>query len=259
MASTLDEKKGLAFSDFINKYSLKTCAVLKKEGNFYSVENSIGFDAESIITSTSTTDFWQGICNKPGIIKLFEKADNSINTLLQLFSQPIKESLNELYIVKNENERILISEQEISKKCSDDFFDICKEKHICHVDKLNPLIHDGSFVLKFKINPSEAVNNFLSEEQNTKVSQETLKQALINEIYNRFICLYNKADASILAADNSIKTVFIADRTYSVELIINHILLNLKEVLSDSAKLIKIDFLGNAESYAETKEFLQAE
>ena len=65
-ASTMDNKPlpVLAFSDFINKYSLKTCALLEPEGADYIVTDSIGFDAYSIITSKSTIDFWEGICKE---------------------------------------------------------------------------------------------------------------------------------------------------------------------------------------------------
>ena len=59
-ANTLDELKnnpGLAFSDFINKHSLKICALLEKKANNYIVTNSIGFDAESIISATSANFF----------------------------------------------------------------------------------------------------------------------------------------------------------------------------------------------------------
>ena len=155
-ASTL-ENKGLAFSDFIQKHSLKTCAVLKENGNNYSVENSIGFDGKSIITATSTTDFWTGICNKEGIIKLFEKKGNSINTLLQLFSDSMKESLEELFIVKNNKNKILISEQEIFNNTIEDFNDLSDSKHHCDIEKLNPLIKDGSSVLKFEIDFSNSL------------------------------------------------------------------------------------------------------
>ena len=58
-ANTLDENKsnpGLVFSDFIIKHSLKTAALLEKKDSNYCVTNSIGFDAESILSATSHHD-----------------------------------------------------------------------------------------------------------------------------------------------------------------------------------------------------------
>lgn len=259
IASTLDSNKGLAFSDFIKKHSLKNCAVLKINGNSYSVYNSIGFDGISIITATSTIDFWNGICNQPDIIKHFEKKDNSINPLLQLFSERMKENLENLYVVKNSSDHILISEQEITNQSLADFSELNDTKHLNKIEKLNSLIKENSFVLKFQIDFSEAIDSFLSSQKNPKDTINFERTALLNELYNRFICSFNNIDASTLTKDNILKTVFITDRNYSIELITNHIILNLREVLSDSAELTQINYMGTAESYTDTKNFLQAE
>ncbi len=58
-ASTLDKTDnipGLAFSDFINKHSIKTCALLQKEASNYIVKNSIGLDAYSILSRVLARD-----------------------------------------------------------------------------------------------------------------------------------------------------------------------------------------------------------
>ena len=48
------------------------------------------------------------------------------------------------------------------------------------------------------------------------------------------------------------------DKTYSIELIANHLILNIKDLLEHYAELIIIDFSGTAESCAETQAFLQS-
>ena len=98
-ANTLDELKnnpGLAFSDFINKHSLKICALLEKKANNYIVTNFIGFYAESIISATSTVDFWDGICKEAGKVYYFKDTDKT--QLLQLFSFTQKATFPDLSV-----------------------------------------------------------------------------------------------------------------------------------------------------------------
>ena len=110
-----------------------------------------------------------------------------------------------------------------------------------------------------KVDYSEAVESFISSKIKADEKMKSfIQSALSNEIYNRFICYYNSPDSTVYSDKNSIKTVIISDKTYSVELITNHLILNLKEVLEKSAELIQIDFSGTAESCAETQEFLQS-
>ena len=56
----------------------------------------------------------------------------------------------------------------------------------------------------------------------------------------------------------SCMTVKKEDKTYSIELIANHLILNIKDLLEHYAELIIIDFSGTAESCAETQAFLQS-
>ena len=88
--------QGLAFSDFINKHSLKSCAVLDQNNSYYYVKHSIGFDALSIISSVSTADFWDGICRESQTVYTF--SEKSLSPLLQLFSENLKYNLQELFI-----------------------------------------------------------------------------------------------------------------------------------------------------------------
>ena len=151
-ANTLDEMKsnpGLAFSDFIIKHSLKTCALLEKKDSNYQVVNSIGFDAESILSATSTCDFWDGICKNSGQIYSF--SDSGKTQLLQLFSFNLKDNLQELSVYKNSSSKILLSSGKITEAAAKDFESINNNKHKNNILNLNPLIKENSVVLLLKI------------------------------------------------------------------------------------------------------------
>lgn len=247
-ASNLDELPKLAFSDFILKHQLKTCAVLEKEDIYYTLSNSIGFDVSTITSISSTPAYWNGLCSQENAIYHFQKKDDSISPLLQLFSFKMKDELTELYACRASNSKILLSCQEITEKAVEDFQNISNDYHVCDIQNLNQFIKDGSNVLKFSLDLAPVVESFNKE-----------REAIFSEYYNRLLCFYNKPDATTAAQNYSLKTVYIADKTYSSELIAKHLMLNLKDITDQAPAQIKINFLGTAGSCNEIKEFLQAE
>lgn len=264
IASHLDDKpkQGLAFSDFILKYKYNCCAILQKTENIFSVINSIGFDGKSIISSISTPDFWQGICTKKNIIYNFSTKNNTITPLLQLFSLQMKESISEISVMQNNDERIiLVCNSALTEEAVKDFpasSGLCKHK--CNPEVLNKYIKEASVLLKFQINLNEAVESFvLSNYKGSSSIKNILETAIVSEFYNKFLTIFNQKDASANPEPGIINSVFITDKTYSTELIVNHLILNFRDTIEDSAELAEIQYLGKIENYKDITEFLQAE
>ena len=260
-ASNLDEieiKPGLAFSDFVNKFSLKKCAVLELHDSHYCITSSIGFDALSILSSNSTCDFWDGICKNQNELYRFE--GSSISPFIQLFSDKIKDELNVIYVYKNSLSKILLSLNQISKECTEVFEEINNELHDTDVMALNPYIKENSVVLKFSLDFTEAIESFLSSEiKGNSTLSELYANAILNELYNRFVCFYNCPDATVKNNKYILRTIFITGKAFSIELIINHIILNFREVLGDYAELVQVDYCETATSCEQIQNFLQAE
>ena len=260
-ASTLDEKeitKKLAFTDFIIKHSLKACAMLVQDDVHYLINQSIGFDALSHIKSFSTSDFWNGIFKDSHKIHNFSGSE--LSPLLQLFSDSLKEQLKELYLYKNSNSDILLSFEEITSDMAKDFENIAVQTHSINIRELNPNIAEGSVLSEFIINCSEAIDSLiLSELSSDKEHKAEFQKSIMNEIYNRFSCIYNYPDSTVISDETSLKTIFITDKTYSVDLLTNHIILNLREVLANHAELIEVEYCGKADSCEQIENFLQAE
>ncbi|MBP5519123.1 MAG: hypothetical protein J6X84_00895 [Treponema sp.] len=258
-ARVLDNNPGLAFSDFVLKNSLKTCAVLELKDNNYFIAQSIGFDAFTISSSISTSDFWNGVCAENKKIYYFDE-QNAIFPFLQLFSEAFKEDLSELSVYKNSKNQIFICKGKLSEQAAADFENLNDKTHQIDFEKLNQNIKSGSFVLKFEIDFCEAVESFLETEiAGQRQFFPEIKNAIFMELYNKFACNFNFVDATKYVLNGKIKTILIADKNYSVELITNHFILNLREVLANFAELINFEFLGTSESGAETQDFLKAD
>ncbi len=262
MASHLDNipKQGLAFSDFILKYNFKICALLEKSDNNFFVTQSIGFDGDSIREAFSTSDFWQGIC--PQVNKLYNlsQKDKSNAPLLQLFSLNLQDLAKELCIYPISEKKILIVfNSQISDQAIKDSALIDSQKHKCDIASLNTFFKESSVLEMFQINLIEAVDSFAFASKLQKENKAFIKEAIYNELYNRFICIYNNKDATASFENGIINTVFIMDRAYSTELIINHLILNFREVLGSYADLAKINNLGKAKTFKDIADFLQAD
>ncbi|SFI51307.1 hypothetical protein SAMN04487775_102128 [Treponema bryantii] len=260
-ASNLDKAEhipGLAFSDFINKHSLKICALLEKHASNYIVTNSVGFDAQSIFTATSTIDFWAGICKETGHI--YNLSGSSLTPLLQLFSFNLKDSLSELSVYKNSSEQILICKEKLSEEAAKDFENIESTEHINNVYTLNSLLKNGSEVLLFNVDIEQAVKEvYQSENKDNSVNYDDFLKAVLNETYNRFTCIYSIPDTTIKSNLHSVKTVFITEKAYSTELIKNHIVLNLNDLFNEASDKLKINFVDKADSCEKIQSFLQVE
>ena len=259
-ASTLDENvkpKGLAFSDFINKYSFKICALLDKNAADYFVMDSIGFDARSVLSAISTADFWQGIC--PQAQKIYYFSGLKKSPLMQLLSANLKESILDISVYKNSASQIFFCQGQLSEEAARDFDNILCQPHKTDIFELNPLIKKSSVVLLLKLNFSQALDSFLSSEYKNKEHYQLIKEAITKEFYNRFPCRYNLPDASCMNGPFGLKTVFVSGKAYSIELITSHMILNLKEVLENYAEQVQITFAGTADSCEKVKSFLQAE
>ena len=260
-ASTLDKiekNPELAFSDFRNKHSLKRCALLEKEASNYIVTNSIGFDAPSIISATSTIDFWNGICKSEGQIYNYNETD--ITHLLQLFSFKMKDNIENLSVYKNSSAKILLYEGNITETAARDFENICDKSHNNNILTLNPLLKNGTVVLKFEIDINDAAKEiYNSNNKNEVLTPDLFLKAILNEVYNRYACRYNISDTTIKNNKHSIKTVIFTDKTYSADLISRHMILNLKEVFDNFSERLKITCLGTADSCEEIQSFLQAD
>ena len=160
-ATTLDTAKalpGLAFSDFINNHSLKICALLEKENPNYNVTNCIGFDAHSILSASSTSDFWDGICPDQG--KIYTFTDSKKNQLLQLFSFDLKDNLHEFAVYKSSQNKILLCAGKLTSDTVKDFEKVCNEEHKNNIERFNSLIKDGSVVLLYKLEFLDAAKAF---------------------------------------------------------------------------------------------------
>ncbi|MCF0241814.1 MAG: hypothetical protein HUK25_04205 [Treponema sp.] len=190
--------KGLSFFEFIKKYNLSHCAIFKKTGVKYSMHFSAGFDAETILESISTADFWNGTIENDKWF-FYNKENNSINEILQLFSSELKEKISFAQIFKHENYILLIAQSDNDTSdysLSDmalDFVDLNYSKENKIVFKNN-----SNYNFKICVDYSKALDK--------TVNSLIYKSEIINNIKSAFITEFIFHSAELIDTPNAFGT-----------------------------------------------------
>ena len=110
--------------------------------------------------------------------------------------------------------------------------------------------------LYYELEPSGAVLKNLNDEWDLS---DAAKNSRTEINAKKGVIEINEDAAKALMLINSGKNVFITGKAYSVELITNHFIFNLRDLLGNNAELIRVDFCGAATSCEQIQNFLQAE
>lgn len=253
-ASELDLSKKLAFTDFINSFDLKLCAIFTKKDNIFFIQNSVGFDGISIISSISTLDFWNGICPVLNKTYDFSRSQKNISPLLQFFSFSLTDNINSISIIKITDDSIfMLCNKQISQEMKNQLFYLSDFQQKINFENLLNIQLKNLVAFNYEIDLSESLNSFL---QINNCKNNFFFNSIMNEIFNRFFCFYSKG-LSVKINENKINVVFLAKDNFSQELVLNHLIFELKQVLDDCSQIIDFSFCKKAKSIIEIKNFLQ--
>lgn len=255
---TTNQDKGLAFSNFIQKYSKKSFAILSKQNNFYFAENSHGFDGDSLFASYSTIDFWDGIISEKNKVFNFTENDNSLNTVVQLFSFNMKNDVSTVSIYSTEDKILILFNGTISDGFIRDFKQINYNINSFDYNSINQSYIEKYSAEKYVIKYSDAVNSFVESKNKPEISN-LLKNALFNEIYGMLLCNFHSPNCITKTTNNDSKIILFTEEKLEKELLEKHIQLSLSEIIGNFSKQISVSYEGNASSFDEIKDFLKVE
>lgn len=228
-ANLLSQEKGLAFSNFIQKYSKSVFAIFTKQDNFYFISNSLGFDGESILASYSTIDFWEGLIPEKNRIFNFSNDDDTLNKMLQFFSFEMKEIITKVSIYFAQDKIIFLCNEELT-------YDFIHDVNFLSFENEKAPSKENEYTL----NLLPALDAYILEKAKYKASiHAVFRQALRREITNRLILFFNSSEFSINIDDNSI-AVLSSDNKIEEKLLLSHLMYNLQEVIGNKSELIEL-------------------
>ncbi len=199
VVSAASDSEKLSFFDFIHKNSLSHCCIFKKINSIFVSSFSWGFDGDTILQSISTSDFWEGTI-KPEQWNTFSREENSLNTMLQFFSEKLKSNFNFVYVYEINDYILLIAEESVFlrepelDKISADFLNIDLEK----LPEYKDLLSDNETPCSVKCTFS--IENALNEimEQLSPSMKTNMSCSFISETCNLMRKLFTKGSYEYL-------------------------------------------------------------
>ena len=255
-ASEIDNHVSLAFSDFILKHNIKFFAIFRLRDNFYNIINSIGFDGKSIISSESSIDFWNGICENTEEIYNFTCYNKSLNPILQFFSFNMKDKINTVSLYKKENFIYMICNKEIDNLIISDLSNIDFSKTNISFEKINSSITSNTILNEIEVNLNEAVISYINSKHINTTFDYT--NVILNEMYNRFTILISPLCTKRIS-DSKLRILINTNHKISIQHLYSHIISIFTKVIGNSAELIDFNKLGEAESINDLNDFFQVE
>ena len=234
--SILNNIHELDFFNFITKYQISYSALFQKSGDYYFIDNSLGFDGSSIITSFSSKSFWDGTILEKNKLLSFYKEDNSISPFYQFLSEELKEKTRIIYILKNEDKILFVcSEKEIKSLDNSNFIDDFNQlSESCNNN------YNQSNSESIKVDIHTALDKYILSQNIFSYNYNSFYKSLKNTIHN-YLCLYFKYQ-NIFTSDNSFCITTPSFKGLPQEMLKKHILLNLKEIIGEYTQFITFSF-----------------
>ena len=255
-ANLLAQTRGLAFCEFIDKFNISAIAKFSLIDNYFYITNSYNFDIQSIMASKSSLDFWNGIAAIKNTLYSFTHKEKSITSLLQFFSFKLKDSIEKIQIVRENESIYMICNSNFDQKDISHLITVNDNlpKVTCNLDKISK----NSFINKIHINLEKCIDNYLSNQnlnsQIKNIFTNSIDNEISNQLYfnfsnNNFFCKNSKLDFSL--ALNSLQDL-------DERIIKQHLFNNLNQIIENTSNIV-IDFLGKSENYSDLANFLKVE
>ena len=244
----MNEKNRLDFFDYVNKYNLSQCAVLRLNNGVFQISSCYGFDSSSILKSISTVDFWDGLAPKKDTPQLFSKKDNSIQPLYQFFSEKLIETIDSIILYRSQDDVILFcsssSIEELLK--NEDFFtQFCiLEKYDFDFAFSDQAVYEDDSKSNEKnedlyiINLFESIQDFIQAQTISDNQKLHFGQVIF---YNIFYTLKKGFPHNVF--EEADYTIYLYNKEAIPEkLLTNHLKCTLVDILGESSSKISITF-----------------
>ena len=232
----------LDFFEFIQKYNLSLCSLLKPQDGFYCIYKSCGFDGKSICQSYSTKDFWDGTIKDKNNLYTFKTNTTDILPFYQFFSDKLKNKIQLLYLFKFDDDSIFIfitdSDYTISQDFVYDLQNIDFEKDPVQTDGSE----NNSTVFEYEIDLSEALESFVLTNSKTN---KTIIDAISDQIYFNLIKYFPKPSKIQKTGKGKYKLLYCIPQALPVELLTAHLQNEIKFILDNHSELISVELLNN--------------
>ena len=231
----LNHSQNLDFFSLCHKYNFSNCAVFTKLNDFFCIENSLGFDGLSLITSLSSCNFWDGIITENNKLFCFKKSDNTISPFYQFLSSELKDLIQIIFIIKNENHILFTCMKDESFYLDENSLN--KDFNSLNMDI--KLAYDNSDKPCIQLNYSDAVLKYIENQNLLGDNYNFLIKSLSNAIFNQLCLNFNKEN--IIFSNKYILITLSSMMNVPIQLIQQHIKINLKNIIAEQISYLSFE------------------
>ena len=257
----LSQQGALSFFEFSKKYNLNCSAILSKFQNNFIITNSVGIDGDSILSSVSTQDFWDGTVSQKNKLYTFDEA-NLMRPFLQLFSDNLVHKIKSISIYYTDEKILIVLGEDADNK---DFGDSLISDFNLLVNEtsktpaiLNFTKGSDEFIRLFRLSLEKNVEAYINKKVQVNEHKAILTSAINQAIYNKLKTHFSAPDYIFKYNTCSFNLVTVSKTNIPYELMKKHLEVSLKEMLSFYAETLDLSDYGQANSYQELIEFIQA-
>lgn len=226
-----------AFSDFIKKYKIQAFAIFELTGNYYTVKDSLGLNGKTIANFSVEQEEFNSIFKMHK--NIVSVNINDFDFLSNVFCN-MKELFDTLSFCKISSNYIMFCDCEISDHMLDDFQKIDNSNKLDYEMIYQDYSENENSCIA-KIDFEEAIETFVCTNATKQLSKTIFVKSIFTEICNRFMFWYN-SPFFCKQNDNYSLNLFIPSKIeLPNELLLTHIIFNLKDILDNCAEIINIE------------------
>ena len=226
-----------AFSDFIAKYKIQIFAIFELTGNYFTVKDSLGFDGKTITNFAVAQEDLNSIFLNHQNISTVNKTDFDFISKAFSSMQNLSESLSFCKISSN---YIMFCDCKISEQMLDDFQKIDNSNKLDY-DLIYKNYSENNNSCIVKIDFEEAIETFVCTNASKQLSKKIFINSIFTEICNRLMFWYSYPFFCKQNSDYSLKLFLPSKINLPDELLLTHIIFNLKDILNNCAEIINIE------------------
>lgn len=259
---SLADSNKIPFKQFTKKYNISLCAVFSKFDNDFVITDSTGFDGISIISSISSSDFWNGTIKNKNEWQHYNSNEEML-PFFQLFSFNQKDKITGISIRYFENKIFMACSTEkvnftASEALTKDLLNLSFENNAqLNIEQFNR--GKDVTIYKYKYDFSTALNFHIQKSLRKTEYTEIIYETIAKELLNFLEKCFPSPHIVSRTTKNSINIIYCNSSNVPFELLKAHLVKECYALLDDESKFISFTLEGTANSYKELIDFLQAE
>lgn len=213
------------FRSYCKKYHFNHAGLFGVQDGYFLLTKAFGLDAETIVLSQSSTDFWEGTLPQMGKWFTFNEGEEGINQFYQFFSDATKGKIQQLNFVKfstEDDEQYVFfaaqfkGEGKINTEMVELFRLSTEVLKVRPAIKFDPAkIQNGlnfQEAALFQIKLGKAINNYLNTKDfNSDIIQDDMYATIYNELFDSFHAAFSGRNiASSWMTENVNAVIFTA-------------------------------------------------